>query len=79
MILGGSEMHIDVGSTINLTCIIQHTPEPPDYVFWTHNQQVILLLFFFFDRCELSSSQSFVNRDRCGRGVARSSSISKRN
>lgn len=40
MILGGSEMHIDVGSTINLTCIIQHTPEPPDYVFWTHNQQV---------------------------------------
>lgn len=39
-ILGGSEMHIDVGSTINLTCLIQHTPEPPDHVFWTHNQQV---------------------------------------
>ncbi|KAK4010497.1 zwei Ig domain protein zig-8 [Daphnia magna] len=41
VILGGSEMHIDIGSTINLTCLIQHTPEPPDYVFWTHNQQTV--------------------------------------
>ncbi|XP_046646015.1 zwei Ig domain protein zig-8-like [Daphnia pulicaria] len=41
VILGGSEMHIDIGSTINLTCLVQHTPEPPDYVFWTHNQQTV--------------------------------------
>lgn len=48
VILGGSEMHIDIGSTINLTCVIQHTPEPPDHVFWTHNQQVSLYLFDWF-------------------------------
>lgn len=41
-------MHIDVGSTINLTCIIQHAPEPPDYVFWTHNQQVNQAHFLVF-------------------------------
>lgn len=39
-ILLGSEMLINVGSTINLTCLVRHTPDPPDHIFWTHNQQV---------------------------------------
>ena len=39
-IIGAPDMHVDIGSTINLTCIISHTPEPPDYIKWTHNGQV---------------------------------------
>ena len=39
-ILGGPEIYMDVGSTINLTCLVKYSPEPPAHVFWTHNQQV---------------------------------------
>jgi len=40
-ILGGPEIYMDVGSTINLTCLVRHSPEPPAHVFWTQNQQTI--------------------------------------
>ncbi|CAB0036195.1 unnamed protein product, partial [Trichogramma brassicae] len=36
-ILGGPDLYIDRGSTINLTCIVQQSPEPPAYIFWNHN------------------------------------------
>lgn len=36
-ILGKPEMFVDVGSTINITCIVQHTPGPPSIVQWQHN------------------------------------------
>ncbi|XP_018024919.1 netrin receptor unc-5, partial [Hyalella azteca] len=34
-------MHVDSGSTINLTCVIAHSPEPPAYIFWYHDDQVV--------------------------------------
>ncbi|KAL7742913.1 hypothetical protein ACLKA6_016268 [Drosophila palustris] len=40
-IIGGPEMHINKGSTINLTCIVKFAPEPPPTVIWSHNRQVI--------------------------------------
>ncbi|XP_018329310.1 T-lymphocyte activation antigen CD86 [Agrilus planipennis] len=40
-VLGGPEMFINRGSTMNLTCIVQHSPEPPPSIFWTHNSQEI--------------------------------------
>ncbi|XP_025405296.1 zwei Ig domain protein zig-8-like isoform X1 [Sipha flava] len=40
-ILGGPELFIDQGSTINLTCLIQFAPEPPPTVGWTHEKQPI--------------------------------------
>ena len=40
MILGSPEIYLDVGSTINLTCIIKHTPMPPADVQWKHNKKV---------------------------------------
>ena len=40
MILGSPEIYLDVGSTINLTCIIKHTPMPPADVQWKHNNKV---------------------------------------
>lgn len=29
------------GSTINLTCTIKYSPEPPAYIFWYHHDEVI--------------------------------------
>ena len=40
-IQGSPDLHVNRGSTINLTCIISHTPEPPSYIFWYFNDNVI--------------------------------------
>ncbi|CAG9859870.1 unnamed protein product [Phyllotreta striolata] len=40
-LLGGPEMYINKGSTMNLTCIVKHSPEPPPAIYWTHNSQEI--------------------------------------
>ncbi|XP_046399387.1 lachesin-like [Ischnura elegans] len=40
-IVGGPDMYINKGSTINLTCIVQHSPEPPPAIRWTHNLEEI--------------------------------------
>ncbi|CRK92287.1 CLUMA_CG005851, isoform A [Clunio marinus] len=40
-IIGGPDMYIDQGSTINLTCIVKHLPEPPPGIYWTHNGEEI--------------------------------------
>ncbi|XP_044740800.1 myosin light chain kinase, smooth muscle-like isoform X1 [Chrysoperla carnea] len=41
IILGGPDLHVDKGSTINLTCTIRFSPEPPAYIFWYHQDEVI--------------------------------------
>lgn len=38
---GGPDMYIDVGSTVNLTCVVRHLPDPPHSVHWTHNNEEI--------------------------------------
>lgn len=40
-ILGSPELFINMGSTINLTCIVQFTPEPPPTINWSQNSEVI--------------------------------------
>lgn len=40
-IQGSPDLHVDRGSTINLTCVISHSPEPPAYIFWYHNDEVV--------------------------------------
>ncbi|RZF35091.1 hypothetical protein LSTR_LSTR009683 [Laodelphax striatellus] len=40
-ILGSGEYHIGEGSTISLVCIIENSPQPPQYVFWYHNDRMI--------------------------------------
>ncbi|XP_023325495.1 zwei Ig domain protein zig-8 [Eurytemora carolleeae] len=40
-IQGGEEYHVDLGSTISLTCIIENSPTPPQYIFWYHNSRMI--------------------------------------
>ena len=33
-------MHVDRGSTINLTCVAKFSPAPPPDVEWYHNDKV---------------------------------------
>ncbi|XP_039277270.1 neural cell adhesion molecule 1 [Nilaparvata lugens] len=40
-ILGSGEHHVDLGSIISLVCIIDKSPQPPQYVFWYHNERMI--------------------------------------
>lgn len=40
-ILGGPDLYVDKGSTINLTCAIKFSPEPPTHIFWYHQDKVI--------------------------------------
>uniref|UniRef100_A0A182I5C8 Uncharacterized protein n=1 Tax=Anopheles arabiensis TaxID=7173 RepID=A0A182I5C8_ANOAR len=40
-IVGVPDLYINTGSTVNLTCIVRNSPEPPSTIFWTHNNQEI--------------------------------------
>lgn len=40
-ILAEDEYHIERGSSLSLVCIIEKATEPPQYVFWYHNQRMI--------------------------------------
>ncbi|XP_076231071.1 zwei Ig domain protein zig-8 isoform X2 [Calliopsis andreniformis] len=40
-ILGAPDLYINRGSTINLTCVVLQSPEPPSYIFWNHNDAII--------------------------------------
>ena len=37
--LGGVDVYVDVGSNINVTCLVTHSPEPPAHIFWHHNEK----------------------------------------
>ncbi|XP_037781618.1 zwei Ig domain protein zig-8-like [Penaeus monodon] len=40
-ILRAPEMHVGVGSPINLTCVVPYAPEPPDYLHWYHKDKMV--------------------------------------
>ncbi|XP_059218918.1 zwei Ig domain protein zig-8 [Stomoxys calcitrans] len=40
-IIGAPDLHVDKGSTINLTCTVKFCLEPPAYVFWYHHEELI--------------------------------------
>ena len=42
-ILGGPDIHLKEGSTMNLTCVITDSPEPPSSIFWRHDDDVSYL------------------------------------
>lgn len=60
-ILGGPDLYVDKGSTINLTCTIRFGPEPPGYIFWYHENKVSTFsyIIFFGGRSSFLSLLSF--------------------
>lgn len=39
-IMGGPDLFLNRGSTINLTCIVRFAPEPSPTLSWSHNRTV---------------------------------------
>nr|XP_024215672.1 roundabout homolog 1-like [Halyomorpha halys] len=40
-IVGAADYHVVLGGTINLVCVIEKSPTPPQYVLWYHNSKMI--------------------------------------
>ncbi|XP_065171478.1 titin-like [Atheta coriaria] len=40
-ILGAPDLHLRAGSTLHLACQIRQSTEPPEYVFWYHEDRMI--------------------------------------
>lgn len=40
-IIGNPNIFVRLGESINLTCLITQSPEPPAFVFWYHNERMI--------------------------------------
>lgn len=40
-ILGGPEKYMTVGSSLRLVCVLRDNTQPPSYVFWYHDEQMI--------------------------------------
>merc|ERR1719225_26097 len=41
LILGGENVFVEEGETMNLTCLVKDSPEPPQVIFWFHNEEEI--------------------------------------
>ena len=42
-IIGGAEVHVEQGSTLNLTCVVKNSLEKPHYLLWYHNNKVMII------------------------------------
>jgi len=40
-ILGAPDIYVEEGATMNLTCMVRDSPEPPQFIFWKHNEKAI--------------------------------------
>lgn len=40
-ILGGPEKYMTVGSSLRLVCVLRDNTQPPNYVFWYHDEEMI--------------------------------------
>ncbi|KAJ8925604.1 hypothetical protein NQ315_009444, partial [Exocentrus adspersus] len=40
-IMGFPDLHVRAGSLLRLVCTLRHSTEPPEYVFWYHEQRMI--------------------------------------
>nr|XP_053649634.1 zwei Ig domain protein zig-8-like [Cherax quadricarinatus] len=41
VILGGPDVYINTGSRLVLTCTVKFSPEPPAFIFWSHDEGLI--------------------------------------
>ena len=49
-ILGGPNIYLEEGFTMNLTCLVRDSPEPPQYIFWYQNEQVNKCWVFVYSK-----------------------------
>ncbi|KAK8376921.1 hypothetical protein O3P69_010100 [Scylla paramamosain] len=41
VIAGGPDIYINTGSRLTLTCSVLHSPEPPAFIFWYHDNKLV--------------------------------------
>ncbi|CAL4083036.1 unnamed protein product, partial [Meganyctiphanes norvegica] len=39
--LGEGDVHLDLGSTLNLTCVVRFSPQPPEFILWYHGDRLV--------------------------------------
>ncbi|XP_076032404.1 zwei Ig domain protein zig-8-like isoform X2 [Oratosquilla oratoria] len=39
--VGGREVYLDRGSTLNLSCVVHFSPQPPEYILWYHGEMLV--------------------------------------
>ena len=49
-IIGGPSVYINSGATLQLSCLVNETPGPPDYIFWHHNGEVSIVALLDFSQ-----------------------------
>ncbi|CAB4056780.1 unnamed protein product [Lepeophtheirus salmonis] len=64
-IIGGDDIYVDRGSTLNVTCVVSAGSRSPKYIFWSHNAKILL-----FDGSE-TSKIPYLPRDSKGRFYSR--------
>ena len=40
-LIGGPDLYVNIGSMVNLSCVISNTPKPPTVVSWIHDGKEI--------------------------------------
>lgn len=61
-IIGAPDLYIESGSTINLTCVIEDSPEPPAYIFWNHNNAVSIQWDFIHTLFDAQFIRIFISK-----------------
>ncbi|XP_069942497.1 zwei Ig domain protein zig-8-like [Cherax quadricarinatus] len=40
-LVGGGDVYLDRGSTLNLTCMVHFSPTPPEFILWYHRDKLV--------------------------------------
>ncbi|XP_068220053.1 zwei Ig domain protein zig-8-like [Palaemon carinicauda] len=40
-LLGDTNVYLDKGSTLNLTCVVHFSPTPPEFILWYHREKLV--------------------------------------
>lgn len=40
-VIGAPDIYVNTASMINLTCVVNHAPYPPEAITWFHGNQVL--------------------------------------
>ena len=71
-ILGGPDIYLEEGFTMNLTCLVRDSPEPPQYIFWWVTSESLMFEAAVKINSPGTTTRSPSPTPRCGAASARS-------
>ena len=51
-IIGGPDIYVDYGSTLNVTCVVSTRSKAPDYIIWSHFDRVCEILLYMINKSQ---------------------------